>query len=126
MKILFLLDENIPYDLIGLLEKRGFKVNHLKKIGKVGIKNGEVYELAEEMNAWIVTRDADFQNMGRYISHQIAGIILFKLSKTRTNVILSAMQDLLRKYGDKLSEKHLTIMEDKQIRVYCFSVAILR
>jgi hypothetical protein len=70
------------------------------------------------MKAWIVIREVDFQNMGRYVSHQIAGIILFKLSKTRTNNILSEMQDLLRKYGDKLSEKHLIIVYDEQIRIY--------
>ena len=31
MSIEFLLDENIPYALIYLLEKRGFPVQHLKK-----------------------------------------------------------------------------------------------
>jgi len=118
MKIQFLLDENIPYALIRFLEKKGFLVSHLKKIGKTGIKNGEVYRLAEEMNAWIVTRDADFQNMQHYISRQVAGIILFKLSKTKTNILLSAMQNLIERYKDKFSEKHLIIVEDKQVRIY--------
>ena len=48
MSIKFLLDENTPYALIGLLESRGFTVIHLKKIGKGGIKNGEVCEFAEK------------------------------------------------------------------------------
>jgi len=118
MKIQFLLDENIPYAFIRFLEKKGFLVSHLKKIGKAGIKNGEVYQLAEKMNAWIVTRDADFQNMQRYISHQGAGIILFKLSRTRTNILLSKMQNLIERHKDKFLEKHLIIVEDKQIRIY--------
>jgi predicted nuclease of predicted toxin-antitoxin system len=46
MRIKFLLDENIPYALIDLLEKQNFTVEHLKKIGKQGIKNGEVYKVA--------------------------------------------------------------------------------
>jgi predicted nuclease of predicted toxin-antitoxin system len=37
MNIKFLLDENIPYALINLLEKKGFSVVHLKKIGRGGI-----------------------------------------------------------------------------------------
>jgi len=57
MSTKFMLDENIPYALIDLLERRGFSVQHLKKIGKQGIKNGEVYEIAERENMWIVTRD---------------------------------------------------------------------
>jgi hypothetical protein len=32
MTIRFLLDENVPYALIGFLEKRGFSVEHLKKL----------------------------------------------------------------------------------------------
>ena len=68
MNIKFLLDENIPYVLIKLLEKKGFSVAHLKKIGRGGIKNGEVYKLAEESKSWIITRDADFQNYYKFIS----------------------------------------------------------
>jgi predicted nuclease of predicted toxin-antitoxin system len=33
MSIKFLLDENIPYALIDLFEKKGFLVEHLKKTG---------------------------------------------------------------------------------------------
>ena len=75
MNIKFLLDENIPYALIDLLEDKGFSARHLKKMGKQGIKNGEVYKLAEENKMRIVTRDADFQNFKRFSSHSIAGII---------------------------------------------------
>ena len=55
MSISFLLDENIPFALIEFLERKGYHVIHLKKIGKSGIKNGEVYEIAEENKMWIVT-----------------------------------------------------------------------
>jgi predicted nuclease of predicted toxin-antitoxin system len=51
MSIKFLLDENIPYALIDLLKKRGFDVQHLKKMGKQGIRNGEVYGIAEKKRA---------------------------------------------------------------------------
>lgn len=44
MSIEFLPDENTPYTMIDLLESRGFTAMHLKKIGKGGIRNGEVYE----------------------------------------------------------------------------------
>ena len=66
MRIKFLLDENIPYALIDLLEKKNFTVEHLKKIGKQGIKNGEVYKIAENKKMWIITRDADFQSLHRF------------------------------------------------------------
>jgi len=118
MNIKFLLDENMPYALIDLLEKRGFSVDHLKRIGKTGIKNGEVYKLAEKGKMWIVTRDADFQNFHRFAGYNMSGIILFKLTITKTNYLLKTMERFLDNYKDKLSEKHLIIVEDEIIRIY--------
>jgi len=114
----FLLDENIPYALIDLLEKRGFNVLHLKKIGKQGIKNGEVYKIAEKEKMWIVTRDADFQNLMRFYSFNVAGVILFKLTRSKTEHLLNAMIRLLDKQGDKLTGKNLIIVEDYEVKIY--------
>jgi predicted nuclease of predicted toxin-antitoxin system len=114
----FLLDENIPYALIDFLEKRGFSVEHLKKLQMGGIKNGDVYKIAEKGKMWIITRDAGFQNYYRFGSHDIAGIILIKLTATKTNYLLKAMERFLAKYQDKLLEKHLIIVEDEIIRIY--------
>ncbi|MBW1972519.1 MAG: DUF5615 family PIN-like protein [Deltaproteobacteria bacterium] len=100
------------------LEKRGFFVEHLKKMGKGGIKNGEVYKIAEENNMWIITRDADFQNYYKFISHNIKGIILIKLTLTKTPYLLKRMESFLNKYENKLSKKHLIILEDEVIRIY--------
>ncbi len=114
----FLLDENIPYALIDLLERKGFSVGHLKKMGKIGIKNGEVYELAEKTQAWILTRDTDFQNIRRFMSHNISGIILLKLTRTNTDYLLDTMRKLLDKHRNRLSEKHLIIVEDEEVKIY--------
>ncbi len=118
MSIGFLLDENIPFALINFLEKRGYSVEHLKKTGRGGIRNGEVYKLAEESKMWIITRDADFQSYYKFVSHDIGGIILIKLTITKTGHLLKTMARFLDKYNDKLSEKHLIIVEDMVIRIY--------
>lgn len=118
MIIKFLLDENIPYALVEFLENRGYTASHLKKIGKSGIKNGEVYKIAEDNNMWIITRDADFQNYYKFMSYNVAGIIVIKLTNTRTHFLLKAIDNFLEEYSDKLSKKHLIIIEDDQMRVY--------
>ncbi|KKO20245.1 MAG: hypothetical protein DCC43_05785 [Candidatus Brocadia sp.] len=118
MSIQFLLDENIPYALINLLESKGFTVMHLKKIDKGGIKNGEVYEFAEKNKMWIITRDADFQNIKKINNSNVAGVILTKLTLTKTEYLLKSLNRFLDKYNDKLSEKHLVIIEDYAVRVY--------
>ena len=118
MSIKYLLDENTPYALINLLESRGFTVMHLKKIGKGGIRNGEVYEFAEKNKMWIITRDADFQNIKKFNNYNVAGIILIKLTLTKTDYLLKSLKRFLDKYNDKLSEKRIIIIEDSVVRVY--------
>jgi predicted nuclease of predicted toxin-antitoxin system len=118
MSTTFLLDENIPYAFIDLLERRGFSAHHLKKIGKQGIRNGEVYGIAERENMWIITRDADFQNLRRFYSYNIAGIILFKLTRSKTEYLLNTMIKLLNKQRDKLKGKSLIIVEDYEVKIY--------
>ena len=118
MKITFLLDENIPYVLNDFLVGKGFTAYHLKRLNKTGIKNGEVYRIAEKMNAWIITRDTDFQNLWRFRQYNILGIILFKLSKTKTAFLLNAMRDFLEKFEGRLRKKSLIIIEDDQVKIY--------
>lgn len=118
MTVKFLLDENTPYALIDLLESRGFTVVHLKKIGKGGIRNGEVYEFAERNKMWIITRDADFQNIRKFNTYDVAGIILIKLTLSKTDYLLKAIKRFLDRYKDKLSEKRLIIIEDYEVRIY--------
>ncbi|HHT9111857.1 MAG: DUF5615 family PIN-like protein [Planctomycetes bacterium] len=118
MSIEFLLDENMPFALIRFLEEKGFRVNHLKKIGKGGIKNGVVYKIAEESKSWIVTRDADFESYRKFVIYNVGGIIVFKLSKTRTQHLLNTMKRFLETYRDKLFAKRLIIIEDREIRIY--------
>ncbi len=118
MSIEFLLDENMPFALIEFLEGKGFRVNHLKKTGKGGIKNGEVYKIAEEGNLWIITRDADFESYRKFMIYNVGGIIVFKLRKTRTQHLLNIMKRFLEIYRDKLFAKRLIIIEDREIRIY--------
>ncbi|MBS3772159.1 MAG: DUF5615 family PIN-like protein [Bacteroidales bacterium] len=118
MKISFLLDENIPFSLIQHLENKGYQAEHLKEMGKSGIKNGEVYQLAEQRGAWIITRDADFQNIKRFDSFDMRGIILFKLTKTKTEFLIKALDRFLDKFQEKLGKKHLIIIEEDKIKIY--------
>ncbi len=89
MNIKFLLDENMPFALIEFLRNKGYKTEHLKKMGKSGIKNGEVYQVAKEQEAWILTRDSDFKNYHKFATHSIKGIIVLTLSDTRTQNIMN-------------------------------------
>ena len=118
MIIEFLLDENLPFALIDFLEEKGYRVSHLKTIGKSGIKNGDVYKIAEQNKSWIITRDADFESYYKFKSYDVGGIILFKVSVTRTQYLLGVIKKFLEKHEDKLSKKHLIIIDNVGVKIY--------
>ena len=90
----------------------------MKKMGKQGIRNGEVYEIAENEKCWIVTRDADFQNLRRFYHYNLAGIILFKLTRSKTEHLLNTMIRLLDKQEDKFAGKNLIVVDDYEVKIY--------
>ena len=77
-----------------------------------------MYKIAEKSKSWIVTRDADFESYRKFVIYNVGGIIVFKLSKTRTQHLLNTMKLFLETYRDKLFAKRLIIIEDREIRIY--------
>jgi len=118
MNIKFLLDENMPFALVEFIRNKGYEAEHLKKLGKGGIKNGEVYKVAEEKDAWILTRDSDFKSYHKFVTHPIKGIIVLTLSDTRTQNLLNVVGQFLETQNDKLSSKRLIIIEEGEIKIY--------
>ncbi|MCF6148266.1 MAG: DUF5615 family PIN-like protein [Candidatus Kuenenia sp.] len=97
MSIQFLLDENMPYALIDFLESRGFTATHLKRIGKGGIRNGEVYEFAEKNKMWIITRHADFQNIKKFNNYnEISDLDAYH--KAKEEVLFIIENNLMRSH----------------------------
>jgi predicted nuclease of predicted toxin-antitoxin system len=114
----FLLDENIPYSLITYLEKKGHIAHHVRKLGKVGIRNGEVYELAASLPAWIVTRDKDFRSLIKFLEYDVPGVIVIE-SETELNRVelVQVFDRFLLAFEDKLNEKRLILIEGDQVRM---------
>jgi len=117
-ELAFLLDENIPYSLMGFLQRRGYNVDHIRKLGMAGIRNGEVYQLAVSLKSWIVTRDKDFRNYEKFLSYDVAGIIVIEseLDLTRQQVV-EVFEKFLKTFESKLASKSLIIINDGEFRL---------
>ena len=115
--ISFLLDENIPYSLIDFLERREYKVYHIRKLGKSGIRNGEVYQLAVDLSAWIVTRDKDFRSHSKFLRYKVPGIIILESEEELTRVeVVREFDQFLKTHADKLNEKQLIVLNAGTVR----------
>jgi len=71
----FLLDENVPLTVKELIKDLGHNAITLHDENKLGIKNGDVAELALKKDAIIITLDSDFLSLKKDL--QIKVKILF-------------------------------------------------
>jgi predicted nuclease of predicted toxin-antitoxin system len=116
--MVFLLDENMPFDLIDAIAKKGHTTHHVKKLGKTGIVNGEVYRLAIELDAWLITRDKDFRSLEKFARHDIAGIILLMSDHDLlVKEVLEIITGFLDRHENILTSKKLIEMEGDSFKV---------
>lgn len=116
--MIFLLDENISFDTIGLIESLGHKVLHIKLLGKAGIRNGEVHKLAVKKKAWIITRDTDFLNRAKIKEYKTKGVIVVQLTNSKTTFLNMRIKDFFAKQTAQLKKRKLTVIEDKFFAFY--------
>lgn len=113
----FLLDENLPFALIDAIERLDHTVHHIKKLGKSGIVNGEVYQLSIELRSWIITRDKDFLNLEKFYRYSVAGIIVIVSSKDLTvKELIETIAIFFDHHLDLCSIKRLITIEDGVVR----------
>ena len=112
--MVFLPDENISFDVIPFLKSIGYKVEHVKLLGKSGIRNGEVHQLAVSKKAWIITRDTDFLSRKKIKEHKTKGVIVLKISDSSTHFLISRLKDFFIKYAQQLKKTKLIVIEDKK------------
>src|SRR5438552_2934841 len=114
----FLLDENLPFDLIAAIAAKSHTAFHVKKLGKTGIVNGEVYTLAKELDSWLITRDKDFRNLEKFYHYDINGVIvLVAAGKMKTREIVTTISNFMDKHTSLLSSKKLIEIEAGNVTV---------
>ena len=114
----FLLDENISFDTIPVIQKLGYKVEHIKKIDKTGIRNGEVYKIAVAKKLIIITRDSDFESIVKFDQYNFPGVIVFRLTDSTTKNIIQYIKMILVDYKKEFINKRLITIFDDKITFY--------
>jgi predicted nuclease of predicted toxin-antitoxin system len=74
-RVNFLIDENVPINIIPFLTKKGYKCITLQQLKKRGILNGAVVQIAIKSQAILITCDTDFLNLKKEL--QIPARIVF-------------------------------------------------
>ncbi|MBI3322445.1 MAG: DUF5615 family PIN-like protein [Candidatus Omnitrophica bacterium] len=106
----FLLDENVPVDLIEWLAQKGHSAIRVP----AGIKNGQVLELARREKRILITQDSDFANRLLYPPEKQSGIILLRIHPPQFPKITSSIERLLSNIQADALPGKLILLEEKE------------
>lgn len=114
----FLLDENIPRAVFSFLESLGHDVQNLQIIGKTGIRNGEVFGLAQAEDRILLTFDRHFGNVLVYPPEESAGIIVLRINPPTAENAVVALGKALNHLNENDFKGHLTVISKRGIRLH--------
>lgn len=96
----FLLDENFPKAAIPLLEAAGHQVFDFRGSGDEGIEDSEVFRMARDHAAILLSTDRDFFHTipHRFDSH--CGVVVIALRQPNRSAILARLEWILSQVED--------------------------
>jgi len=111
----FLVDENLPRRLVGVLTAHGHEAVHVADEPGRGTDDDELWARAGERSEVLVTRDLDFPlPVG---AHRPAGLVLFRLGTwTRGETIIRRLEEVLDSLEPDDLTGHVTVVEPARLR----------
>lgn len=74
----FLIDECVSFQTTQLIKSLGFHAESIRQLGKRGIKDEEVFKVAQERESTLVTYDRGFGSITKYPLYSHHGIIIIR------------------------------------------------
>jgi predicted nuclease of predicted toxin-antitoxin system len=92
----FLVDEDLPTAVVGLLIERGHEAQNVRSIGLAGKNDREVFNAAQSRAAVLLTADVAFGNVRTYPPAHHGGVVLLRFpDHFRRQQILDLVQAFL-------------------------------
>ena|SRR5690349_23806394 len=88
----FLVDENLPREVAGWLNSAGHAARHVSEANLLGQSDQVVWAYASSIEAWIITRDADFLAIAARSAS--GGVIRLRIGNCSTTVLLARISEL--------------------------------
>lgn len=99
------------------LREYGHDVLTIQEAGLVGIRDGEVAELANKEKRTLITGDMHFCNILKFPPENYNGIIVLKIGPDNTSLVHDNLLNFLDKYTKEKIEQTLVIIDHNKIRI---------
>ncbi len=88
------LDENLPRDLVGVLERLGHDVETVHEEGLRGHDDPAIWRKAQSEGRFFVTQDMDFSDVRVYSPGTHSGLLLLRLDNPGWKALLERVRSL--------------------------------
>ena len=116
-KLKFMIDANIPRLVSRSLKVLGYDTEDIRDIERPGVADERIFEIAQQKNRIILTRDQDFGNMLQYPLGTHVGIIVLKTRALPSETIKDVLINFLSNVSENEIYGSLIILEEHRYRI---------
>jgi len=113
----FLLNENMPPSLTGILRKSGHDAVHVREVNLKGKVDETVFNYAGEKDMIIITHDLDYSRIHAYSGKSKPSVILFRIEPLTLHRMADILQLYLKDLEKDLTQGAFVVIEEGQIRI---------
>ena len=115
----FLVDEDLPRSIDGLLRRYGHEAVNVRDIGLKGATDAEVASHAHREGLCLMTGDLDFSDMRNYSPEEYAGLAVLRPPGTATAAFILELVESFLRQEDIVAQlpAKLAIVEAGRIRM---------
>ena len=111
----FLLDENVPNQLVSIFKGHPSKIATVQQLGWSGTKNSDLAKKMNENNYILITRDKDFTFLWR--KHKLK-VIYIAIAPMLIEEMEEAMSQLIKDWSFDLSKPFLVVVQEETVRYW--------
>lgn len=113
----FLIDENLPNSLSEELRNNDFRAENIRELDRKGDPDSEVFEVALENDAILVTRDLEFGSPEHYDTEEYEGLVIVRLGVSmKADQLVEKTVDAIQKIGFEDLKNSITVLESGRYR----------
>lgn len=113
----FLIDKNLPKSITEKLISYGHDTIDLRQIGKLGISDEEVMDIAKKENRIVITANyKHFANLILFPPQQFPGIVVIKMPRYSISLVIDKTIDFLCSAKEDTIVNLTTIVEFHRVR----------
>jgi predicted nuclease of predicted toxin-antitoxin system len=117
MSLKFLIDENMPRSTTKILKETKYDVIDIRDIKPPGIKNGEIFAIANQEKRVIISRNKGFGNIIEYPVGKHPRIIVLKTKSLPPAIINKLLIEFLEEISTKELKGALVTLELGRYRI---------